>query len=72
MISVSPCFTLGIISITWYHDINRGFVELAIIAATRCRTISYKNACTPTRVCSTMQNGDYYLDNGHFMPPETL
>ena len=37
-------YNLGIISITRYHDINCGLIDLAIIAAPRDRTISCMNA----------------------------
>jgi len=35
---------LGFISITRYRDIDRTFVEIAIIATPTCRTISRMNA----------------------------
>jgi len=60
-----------IISITQYHNINRGFVDLAIswrpdIGGCHARTHTGQHA-----VLLTMQNNDNYLKDGHLMLPET-
>ena len=62
--------SLWIISITWYRDIDRGFVELAISQRPDMRRYHARTHAREYAVRLTMQNGDNYLKDGHFMPPE--